>query len=277
MNPTMTPEQCERWHKRTCARCGRHGWFAGRWPDGHVCRTCHNRALRIRGTCPGCAEHRALPGIRPDDGTPICASCAGFTQSVACSHCGFEGKLLAGRLCERCTLTDRLTALLDDGSGRIHPRLAPLFARLVSMDHPGSGLAWLHMRPGQPGNAQDLLRRLALGDIELTHEAFHQLQPWRAAAHLEELLMDTGILQPVDKQICSFERWLAGHLATINDGEHAKTIRRFATWDVLSRLRTRSDRVAITPSGRRFAGERPLTDDLAKTSGKAGQRPFGWC
>lgn len=38
MSPSYTPEQCERWHKKTCARCQRHGWFAARWPDGYVCR-----------------------------------------------------------------------------------------------------------------------------------------------------------------------------------------------------------------------------------------------
>ncbi|MFV5997963.1 hypothetical protein ACNPQM_37710 [Streptomyces sp. NPDC056231] len=45
------------------------------------------------------------------------------------------------------------------------------------------------------------------------------------------------------------------HLAEIADPEHAKTIRLFASWRVLPRLRARSDRGHITPSIRRFAAE----------------------
>ncbi len=37
-----------RWFIRICARCGRRSSFTARWPDGHVRRTCHDRA---RPTC----------------------------------------------------------------------------------------------------------------------------------------------------------------------------------------------------------------------------------
>ncbi|MEO3853241.1 hypothetical protein ABGB09_37515 [Streptomyces sp. B8F3] len=250
-----TDEQYERWYMAECCRCGRRRHKAGTWPDGYVCRTCSDRAVRIRGTCPACGQERALPGLRPGDGAPICTTCAGFSQTFDCSRCGFEGKLLGRRLCERCTLTDRLTALLDDGTGRIRPALVPLFDLLVAMDKPRSGLAWLAMRRDQPGNAAQLLRRLGLGEIPLAHDAFHELQPWRAAAHLEELLMTCGVLPAVDKYLCSFQRWLPGHLAGIADPEHAKTIKLFATWRVLPRLRARAERSHITPSVRRFAAE----------------------
>lgn len=250
-----TDEQYERWYMAECCRCERRRHKAGTWPDGYVCRTCSDRAVRTRGICPGCGQDRALPGLRPDDRAPICTTCAGFSQTFDCSRCGFEGKLLGGRLCERCTLTDRLTALLDDGTGRIRPTLVPLFDLLVAMDKPRSRLAWLEMRRGQPGNASQLLRRLGLGEIPLTHDAFHELQPWRAAAHLEELLMMCGVLPAGDKLLCSFQRWLPGHLASIDDPEHAKTIKLYATWRVLPRLRARAERSHITPSVRRFAAE----------------------
>ncbi|WP_438309486.1 hypothetical protein ACSHWO_00145 [Streptomyces sp. HUAS TT3] len=74
------------------------------------------------------------------------------------------------------------------------------------MDKPRSGLAWLEIRRGQPGNASQLLRRLGLGETPLTHDAFHELQLWRAAAHLEELLMTCGVLPAADKYLCSFQR-----------------------------------------------------------------------
>ncbi|MFG2417827.1 hypothetical protein ACGFWD_02030 [Streptomyces sp. NPDC048448] len=250
-----TDEQYERWFMAECCRCGRRRHKAGTWPDGYVCRTCSDRAVRTRGTCPGCGQDGALPGLHPVDGSAICTTCADFSQTFDCSRCGFEGKLLGGRLCERCTLTDRLTALLDDGTGRVRPALTPLFDLLVAMDKPRSGLAWLEMRRNRPENASEMLRRLVLGQIPLTHDAFHELQPWRAAAHLEELLMASGVLPSADKYLCSFERWLPGHLAGISDPEHTKTIKLFAAWHVLPHLRARADRSHITPSVRRFAAE----------------------
>ncbi|MFD9305404.1 hypothetical protein ACFWCB_22570 [Streptomyces sp. NPDC060048] len=271
-----TDEQYERWYMAACCRCGRRRHKAGTWPDGYVCRTCSDRAVRTRGTCPGCGQERALSGLRPGDGAPICTTCAGFSQTFDCSRCGFEGKLLGGRLCERCTLTDRLTVLLDDGTGRIRPALVPLFDLLVAMDKPRSGLAWLEMRRNQPGNASQLLRRLGLAQIPLTHGAFHQLQPRRAAAHLEELLMTCGILPAVDKYLCSFQRWFPGHLTDIADPEHVKTIRLFATWRVLPRLRARAERSHITPSIRRFAAEQistPPPSCNGSASGTAPSRP----
>ncbi|WP_202798798.1 hypothetical protein [Saccharopolyspora spinosa] len=109
--------------------------------------------------------------------------------------------------------------------------------------------------PPNAGAAANLLRGLGSGEIPLTHEGFHQLLPWRAAAHLRELLMTCGLLPVIDKQICLLERWLAHHLAGITDPDHAQLIRRFATWDILPRLRTRAERKPVTPAARTFAGD----------------------
>lgn len=214
-----------------------------------VSRAAHPRS------CPGCGEHRILPGLCPADAVAICTSCAAFQPSYACSRCGHEGQLHARRLCTRCTLSDRLTSLLDDGTGRIRPALLPLHKLLVAMDHPRTGLNWLDGRAANPKAASTLLRSLGNGDIELTHEAFHRLQPWRVAAHLRELLMACGLLPPMDKQICLFERWLGEHLAGITDVEHEQVVRRFATWHVLPKLRAGAARRPITPAGRQFAGD----------------------
>ncbi|HWS35340.1 MAG TPA: hypothetical protein VN408_21710 [Actinoplanes sp.] len=173
-------------------------------------------------------------------------------MSYACSRCGHEGKLHGGRRCTRCTLADQLTELLGDGTGRVNPCLAPLAEHLLGMDHPLSGLAWIAYGRHP---AADLLRGLASGEIPLAHDAFRTLQPWRAAAHLRELLMACGLLPAVDKQILLFERWLHEHLANLGDPEHAQILRRFATWNVLPRLRARADARPLTPAGRRYAGE----------------------
>lgn len=213
-----TAEQYERWYMAECCRCGRRRHKAGTWPDGYVCRTCSDRAVRTRGTCPGCGQDRALPGLRPGDGAAICTTCAGFSQTFDCSRCGFEGKLLGG------------------------VGVRTFLPRCVRTNVPSSG---------RRQRQRDRGSRLR----SMTHDTFHELQPWRAAAHLEELLMTCAVLPAVDKYLCSFQRWLPGHLARIADPEHVKTIKLFATWRVLPRLRARAERSHITPSVRRFAAE----------------------
>ncbi|GAA0847004.1 hypothetical protein ACFQVD_07115 [Streptosporangium amethystogenes subsp. fukuiense] len=67
--------------------------------------------------------------------------------------------------------------------------------------------------------------------------------------------MASGVLPAADKYICSFQRWLLGHLAGITNPEHVKTIRLFATWRVLPALRDRAEWSNITPSIRRNAAD----------------------
>ena len=133
--------------------------------------------MRTRGICPGCGQERALPGRSSGDGAAICTTCAGFTQSFACTRRGFEDKLHGGGLCARCAFADRLGEVLGDGSGRIRPELVPLADSLLAMDNPLSGLTWLYVRKGRTGSADDLLRRLGRGEIELTHKAFTPSNP----------------------------------------------------------------------------------------------------
>ncbi|GAA0659334.1 hypothetical protein GCM10010193_07700 [Kitasatospora atroaurantiaca] len=80
--------------------------------------------MRVRGRCQGCGTDRLLPGRDPN-GVPVWRDCAGISRDFFCDRCGFEGMLLGRRLCERCTLADRLADLLDDGTGQVHPRWSP--------------------------------------------------------------------------------------------------------------------------------------------------------
>ena len=132
IRPRRAPE---RWRMRVCARCGRRAPVSANWPEGPVCWTCVDRALRIRGRCAGCGASRLLPGRRAD-GTPACRDCAGITRDFSCGRCGSEGRLHAGRLCSRCTLSDKLSVLLDDGSGTISEALRPLAVHLTAMPSP---------------------------------------------------------------------------------------------------------------------------------------------
>ncbi len=87
-------------------------------------------ALDIHGVCPSCGDQRILPG-RDADGTPICPACAGIVHRVfRCRRCQSEGLLYHGKLCVRCTVTDRIAALLDNGTEHIDPALIPLATAL---------------------------------------------------------------------------------------------------------------------------------------------------
>ena len=253
MSRRCTDEQYEQWYMADCCRCGRHRHKAGSWPDGYVCRACLDRAVQVRGTCPGCGQERALPGRRRGDGAAICPDCAGFSQSFTCSRCGYEGKLHGGQLCSRCTLSDRLSDLLDDGSGRIRPELVPLADALLAMDRPLSGIAWLFTRKGQAGSPEDILRRLGRGEIALTHEAFQHVENWQAAAHLREPWWPAACSPPsTSRSGCSS----GGSAGT------SPASRRWPCPDrppvshlgVLPRIRARADRKPLTTSGRHYAG-----------------------
>ncbi|WP_159027794.1 hypothetical protein [Streptomyces pactum] len=169
--------------------------------------------MLVRGCCPGSRADRLLPG-REATGTPVCRDCAGITRDFFCDRCGFEGFLLGGRLCERCTLANTLGRLLDDGTGHVATSLQPLVTSLLEMDRPKSRLIWL-----RNPNVVRLLRGLAAGSIPLTHDGLHQETPWRTVVHLRDLLMDSGVLPRVDRRILLYQRWLAERLATVQQAD----------------------------------------------------------
>ncbi|MEU6900316.1 hypothetical protein [Streptomyces virginiae] len=242
----MTPEEYERWMIRDCARCGRRASKSAEWSDGPICRTCYERAMRVRGSCPRCGTDRLLPG-RDTDGTPICRDCASIARDFFCDRCGFEGLLLGGRLCERCTLSDTLSRLLDNGTGHVAPPLQPLVTILLEMDQPKSRLIWL-----RNPNVVRLLHGLAAGGIPLTHDGLHQETPWRTVAHLRDLLMDSGVLPRVDRQLMLYQRWLTERLGVIEDPEHCRLLQHFATWHQMRRLRSKAEK---GPLGRSQTGQ----------------------
>jgi hypothetical protein len=126
------------------------------------------------------------------------------------------------------------------------------------MDNPLSGLAWVSSRHGRSAGAADRLQGLGRGDIELTHEAFHRLQPWRVAAHLRELLMACDVLPRVDKQVMLFERWLLEHLDNVADGEQRRQLRQYTTWHTLPWLRRRAERGPVGRHTRSELGQQVL-------------------
>jgi hypothetical protein len=142
----MTPPPASRGDTRLVdSKCTRCSQPCVRW-EGPICLACILRAMRQRGVCPNCDTHRLLPG-RDQTGRAICRDCAGIHRSFFCRRCHHEGRLIADKLCERCVLTDRLTTLLDDGTGRTRPELLPLLTTLRLAENPHNGLTWLD-KPG---------------------------------------------------------------------------------------------------------------------------------
>jgi hypothetical protein len=196
--------------------------------------------MRTRGQCPTCGADRLLPGLDVA-GSPICRDCAGIVQDFTCTRCGFEGALWAGHLCERRTLSDHLDRLLDDGTGRIHPRLLPLAEALLDMERPLTRLGWVRQR-----HVADLLQGLATGRVALAHDALQNAPHWQTVTYVRDLLMDSGVLPRADRQIFLYQRWLSERLSDVPDPEHRRLLHHFATWRQLHRLRAKAAESPLT-------------------------------
>jgi hypothetical protein len=149
---------------------------------------------------------------------------------------------------DRGTLARVLAGLLDDGSGGIRPELRGLWLDLISMPQPGRGLTWLRNNPLAAG----YLRGLARGHIPLTHAGLSQLESWRTAAHLRDLLTAAGALPAADRQVTAFERWSREQLTRCGQ-PHARVLRAFITWCLLPRLHRKAARGPLTAGSRNAA------------------------
>lgn len=225
-------ERCRRPLKPGASRFG--------FPDGSICISCYTRALETRGTCSGCGADRLVPGLSPA-GEPLCTTCSGM-DDFTCERCGREGRRYLRGICGNCVLTDKLAALLDDGTGRPRPELVPLLDGVGRMQRAWAGITWVGT-----DHIQRILPALACGDVPLTHEGLNQLGTSRTLAFLRDLLMEHGVLPKRDRHLLMFESWLADRLQMID--EPARTlIDQYATWDILRKLRSIAARQPLGPS-----------------------------
>jgi hypothetical protein len=214
-----------------CARCDRTGVkFATTWPEGRVCRRCYQQATRLHGTCPGCTQHRLLPGLL--DGAPACADCTGIPKDFHCTRCGQEDEPVRTGLCAHCCLTDDLTALLDDGTGTLAAPLQPLFTALTGQKHARSARIWLTTNR----HAEQLLRDLAQGRLPLSHETFQDHPAPEKVTFLRALCIEHQLLAPVNLDIERFQAWLETKVSDLPT-DHARLIRQYARWVHLNRMR----------------------------------------
>lgn len=234
----LTPRSTARGRPRTtgdlvCARCARSVAKARvRWPEGPICGICFHRATRTYGHCPGCQEHRLLPGPPNHDGVPTCVSCASIGYDFHCTNCGHEGEFYRRGICARCALRDDLTAAL------VTPAAAPeSLARLVdalcASQRPESIFVWM-----RSPKVKALFAALVTGGTPLTHEGLDSHGTGHAVEHLRALLVHADALPQRDPYLARFERWLKAKLAPL-PAQVAQPVEQFATWHHLKRIRAK--------------------------------------
>jgi hypothetical protein len=173
-----------------------------------------------------------VPGLTAA-GQPACLRCSGLPLKQTCRGCGEETDLAKGETCWRCLLTTMVGDLLAGPDGAVPAGLQPLATAICSMPRANSGVTWLRRSP----QAVTLLRALASGTVELTHEALDALPASRAVEYLRGLLVTSHALPPRDRRLAAFERWLAVKLDGIEHDEHRQIVHRFARWHHLRDLR----------------------------------------
>lgn len=212
-----------------CSICGRHAPCAISKATGEPwCEACKQRWAR----CAGCGEVRPVRGGTLDE--PRCATCTrpepGFWRE--CPGCGQPGRIHNGS-CARCTIRQRVRALLGDDDGEIRPDLRALHHALTTTDRTTTVAAWLDR-----STAPTILRDLA--GKRLTHATLDELPAGKTVEHLRSVLVAIGTLPARDEQMTRLERWITRTIAERADPDQQHLLRRYAIWHLLRRLRHRT-------------------------------------
>jgi hypothetical protein len=218
-----------------CHRCATH------------CPTCgHRRSRPAPGRCrwcitgprrPTCVECGRAPRLGiTDDGR--CRQCRQKAEHH-CNRCGRTSQLTRqddGWICHRCALA----ADVDDRLGpadQMPEGLAPVRAAIAAADNPAIVRRWLRTSTGG-----QLLARLATGQIPLSHGALDQAGADRSIEYLRALLVAVGALPDEDRSLERLERFFDHYLTSrIADPADRKTVQAWLRWQVLPRLRKRTD------------------------------------
>ncbi|MGO9078368.1 MAG: hypothetical protein ACLQDY_04930 [Streptosporangiaceae bacterium] len=245
-----------------CVNCGRRRPVNTRSPDGPLCPCCPPLPML---TCSVCGQLRPC-GISRLTGLPWCPPCQALT--ARCSGCGQVRPVGSGTLaepfcqgctvpvfpdcaacadglrpgqCARCRLELRLRELLTGPDNGICPSLGPLKKALAATDPPGTALRWL----AKPSVAA-VLSGIAAGGRDLSHGELDRLEQTPVLAHLRSVLVATRTLPPRDEQMGRLERFTAGMIDSRPDPEQRQILRRYATWHLLRRLRSRNHGRPVT-------------------------------
>jgi hypothetical protein len=245
-----------------CVNCGRRRVVSTRSPDGPLCPGCPPLPTL---ECSVCARRRPC-GISRLTGLPRCPPCQALL--ARCAGCGQVRPVGSGTLaeprcrdctvpafpdcppcadsprqgqCASCLLELRLRDLLAGPDGGIRPSLRPLKEALAATDPPGTALRWL-ARPPVAG----LLSGIAAGGRDLSHGELDRLEQTPVLAHLRSVLVATRTLPPRDEQMARLERFAGDVIDGRPDPEQRQILRRYATWHLLRRLRSRNNGRPVT-------------------------------
>jgi hypothetical protein len=246
----------DRANLEVCVNCGRRRPVNTRSPDGPLCPCCPPLPVL---TCSVCGQRRPC-GISRLAGLPWCPPCQALT--ARCSGCGQVRPVGSGTLaepfcrgctvpvfpdcaacadglrpgqCARCRLELRLRELLTGPDNGICPSLGPLKEALAATGPPGTALRWL----AKPSVAA-VLSGIATGGRDLSHGELDRLEQTPVLAHLRSVLVATRTLPPRDEQMARLERFTADMIDSRPDPEQRQILRRYATWHLLRRLRSRN-------------------------------------
>jgi len=245
-----------------CVNCGRRRMVNTRSPDGPLCPGCPPLPVL---ECSVCGQHRPC-GISRLTGLPWCPACQ--VLPARCAGCGQVRPVGSGTLaeprcrdctvpvfpgcaacgdsprpgqCASCLLELRLRELLAGPDGGIRPPLGPLKEALAATDPPGTALRWLSKPP-----VAAALSGIAAGGRDLSHGELDRLEQTPVLAHLRSVLVATGTLPPRDEQMARLERFTGDVIDGRPVPEQRQILRRYATWHLLRRLRSRNNGRPVT-------------------------------
>jgi hypothetical protein len=228
--------RCYRAPLDVCGVCGKEARITTRKGGVAVCSRCYEHPKR---RCGECGRTMRIYRKATDDTPDLCHAC--WWEPVAtCHRCGEEGMcngIKKGEpLCLRCRLADRVDAALTGPDGNVPASLLELRNTVISVGNPRSGHVWIDRSP-----AVGILRKLAKGELPLTHEALDELPQSPSLVHLRDLLICSGALPERDPQLARFEHAVVELSASIEHDEDAYLLKAFGTWRLLRRVRHKLD------------------------------------
>jgi hypothetical protein len=127
--------------------------------------------------------------------------------------------------------------MMTGPDGTVPAALTGVHDAVVNSATPRKAFNWLRSGAGAP-----ILAAIAAGTMELTHAALDEHPRRGAADYVRAMLVAHGALPERDEALARLERWIDDKVAGTDDPEHAKILRRFATWHTLRGQRRRTGR-----------------------------------
>ncbi|MEY2231614.1 hypothetical protein [Streptomyces sp. BF23-19] len=220
-----------------CSRCGTLAKAERRWLEGPVCLPCTDVVRFTHAECHRCGQPAAV--FRQEEAGPICPECAGVAFTYRCPTCDSMGRLLHGQ-CPRCRALQELNETFAGPDGHRSSQLAPLAEVLERYDNPYSLVLYLRRPGGQ------LIRAMASGDLECSHEALDALRQTPSVHQLRGLPVLAEVLEPREEQLAQFKRDIRVCLDEVTIPYNRSILARYASWHLMPLAHHRLERAGFT-------------------------------